>query len=140
MLTPLTLNGPIPFGVHRDGTVAAAEMRQRNAAVVGELGSGKTTVEHNLTAGLVRCPDCIVWMIDLGGGGLAMPWLNPWLDGDMRTPVVDWVAAELDEALLMTGMAVEIILHRRRVYRQLMKSRDVDKLPVDSHVPGIYIV
>lgn len=137
---PLTINQPIPFGRQPDGQLAAAAMRQACVAVVGQPGSGKTIVEQNLVAGLVRCPDCLVWGVDLSQGGLANPWLNPWLDGGMDLPVIDWVALDAAEAHAMLDAACAIIGARRAGYRQWMARKRTDKLPVDHEVPAIYIV
>lgn len=137
---PLTVNQPIPFGYNRDGTYAAAEMRQKCVAIVGTPGSGKTVVEQCFLAGLVRCPDALVWPIDLSNGGLTNPWLGPWLDGDMASPVLDWCAFDIGEALTMSEMALQIIDYRRTVYRRLMRRYDDDKLPCSHEIPAIYIL
>lgn len=139
-MEPLTINRPIPFGRNRDGTFAAAEMRQKCVAVVGTPGSGKTVVEQSFIAGLVRCPDALVWPIDLSNGGLTNPWLGPWLDGDMATPVLDWCAFTVDEALTMSEMALQIIDYRRTVYRPLMRRHNTDKIPCSHEIPAIYIL
>lgn len=139
-MEPLTIGRPIPFGYNRDGTYAAAEMRQKCVAIVGTPGSGKTVVEQCFLAGLVRCPDALVWPIDLSNGGLTNPWLGPWLDGDMASPVLDWCAFTIDEALTMTEMALQVIDYRRTVYRRLMRRHDDDKLPCSHEIPAIYIL
>ncbi len=139
-IEPLTINRPIPFGYHRDGTYAAAEMRQKCVAIVGTPGSGKTVVEQCFVAGLVRCPDALVWPIDLSSGGLTNPWLNPWLDGDMATPVLDWCAFTRDEAVIMTRVALEIIAARRLAYRRHMRRADTDIVPCSPDIPAIYIL
>lgn len=139
-MIPLTINAPIPFGYHRDGTIAQAEMRRRCAVVVGETNSGKSVVLHNLTAGLIRCPDVLVWHIDIGGAGLALPWIEPWLEHEMSSPVIDWVAPDEDEALTMTRYALDIIRSRRINYRRLMRNANTDILPVTHGLPTIHIV
>jgi hypothetical protein len=139
-MEPLSINGPIPFGRHRDGTYASAAMRQKCVAIVGTPGSGKTVVEQAFVAGLVRCPDALVWPIDLSNGGLTNPWLGPWLDGDMESPVLDWCAFDIDEALLMTEAALQIIDVRRLAYRRLMRARNTDKLPCSHDLPAIYLL
>jgi S-DNA-T family DNA segregation ATPase FtsK/SpoIIIE len=139
-MLPLTINGPIPFGWHRDDTVAAAELRSRCALAVGETGSGKSNLLQNLNAGLVRCPDALVWHIDLGGAGMSLPWLGPWLDGETDRPVIDWVAADVPEAIAMTECALAVITRRRLAYRREARRADVDMLPLTHQVPGVYIV
>lgn len=140
MLEPLTILEPIPFGRHRDGTPAAASMREQCVAIVGTPGSGKTVVEQCFIAGLVRCPDALVWPIDMSNGGLTNPWLNPWLDGDMPRPVLDWPAYTAAEALAMTDAALRIIDARRLAYRRLMRHHNTDKLPVSHDIPAIYLL
>src|SRR2546425_8816271 len=139
-MIPLSISGPISFGWHRDDTIAAAEMRQRCVLVVGDTGSGKSVVLQNINAGLVRCPDVLVWHIDLGGAGMSLPWLGPWLDGEARRPVVDWVAPDVDEALAMTETALGIIQRRRVAYRRATRRADVDMLPLTPRLPRLYIV
>lgn len=139
-MRPLTVNRPIPFGTHSDGTPAAAELRARCALVVGETGSGKTVTLQNFQAGLLRCPDALVFNIDLGGGGLALPWLGPWLDGDMARPGIDWLAPTVEEARIMARWCVDVILRRRVAYRAHMRAQNVDKLPITPQIPAIYVV
>lgn len=135
----LSINRPLPFGRHRDGTTAQAALRQSCVMVVSETGGGKTNFLHTVQADLVRCPDVLSWVIDLGGAGLALPWVAPWLDGEADRPVVDWVAPDLDEALWMTTFAIQIIKQRRAAYRHLLKAADSDLLPVTHGVPAIVI-
>jgi hypothetical protein len=137
---PLSINRPIPFGRHRDGSTAAALLRRQSFVIVGEPDSGKSVGLHVFNAGLMRCPDALVWHIDLGGAGLSAPWIGPWLDGDMARPVVDWVAHDLDEALLMTETAIQIVKGRRAVYREWMRRQNTDVLPVSAEIPAIEIL
>lgn len=136
----LTIDGPIPLGVYRDGTQVEANLRQCCSFTVGQRGSGKSNFLHNLSAGFLRCPDVLVWHIDLGGAGLALPWVGPWLDGDMERPVVDWVATDPAEAILMTEFALQVIDRRRAAYRLRMKERNSDILPCSFDLPAIRII
>lgn len=95
---------------------------------------------HTLTAGHVRCPDVLVWHIDLGGAGLALPWARPYLRGDIRRPVVDWPAPSLDEALVMTEFALQVIDGRRIAFSDLMADENVDLIPISHDIPAIRIV
>jgi heme exporter protein D len=95
---PLTVNEPLPVGLHEDGTVCTVTLREVAALIVGLRGSGKSNLIHVLIAQLSRCTDAVIFMIDLKGGRTALPWLRPWLQGRSGRPVIDWVATTRDEA------------------------------------------
>lgn len=139
-MNPLTINAPIPFGLHRDGSVAAAELRRKSAVLVGEPDSGKSVGLHCLAAGLFRCPDAIVMGIDLGGAGFIAPWLSPWLDDGATRPVFDAVAPDVDEALFLTQFLLDVIQVRRVIYRDHMRRNNSDVLPLSPDVPGILLL
>jgi hypothetical protein len=89
---PLTVNRPLPVGLHEDGNVCNVTLREVAALVVGLRGSGKSNLINVLIAQLSRCTDTVIFMIDLKGGRTALPWLRPWLEGRCPHPVIDWVA------------------------------------------------
>ena len=138
--SPLSINYTISIGVHRDSGVAEIEMRQPSTMVIGQKGSGKTNQLQVLIGGLVRCVDTLVWCLDMGGGGVALPWLWPWQEGRVDRPVVDWVAADPEEAQLMVDAALRIARHRKVAYAQRKRAANTDLLPIDQHVPEIIIV
>lgn len=138
--TPLSINAPIPLGLQRDTAAVAPVMRSRCSLVLAAPDKGKTNYLHDLTGGYVRCPDVLVWHIDLGGAGLALPWLDPWLEGRMDRPVIDWVATNIGEAQLMTEYALQVIVQRRGAYRRLMAEQNTDIIPCSPAVPAIRIV
>jgi hypothetical protein len=95
---PLTVNQPLPVGLHEDGTVCTVTLREVAALIVGLRGSGKSNLINVLIAQLARCTDAVIFMIDLKGGRTALPWLHPWLQNRGGRPVIDWVATTRDEA------------------------------------------
>jgi heme exporter protein D len=95
---PLTVNQPLPVGLHEDGTVCTVTLREVAALIVGLRGSGKSNLINVLIAQLSRCTDAVIFMIDLKGGRTALPWLRPWLQGRGGRPVIDWLATTRDEA------------------------------------------
>ena len=95
---PLTVNQPLPVGLHEDGTVCTVTLREVAALIVGLRGSGKSNLINVLIAQLSRCADTVIFMIDLKGGRTALPWLRPWLEGRAARPVIDWVATTREEA------------------------------------------
>lgn len=96
--TPLTINWPLPVGLHEDGTVCTVTLREVAALIVGLRGSGKSNLINVLIAQLARCRDAVIFMIDLKGGRTALPWLRPFLERRTARPVIDWVATTRDEA------------------------------------------
>lgn len=129
-----------------DGGLIEIEPRGRCGMVVSQTGGGKTNFLHTLTANYVRCDDVLPWHIDLGGAGLALPWVSPYLDtdveadGTLRGCPVDWVASTEDEAILMLEFAVQVIKVRRRQYQRMMLAGNTDVLPCSPSIPGIRIV
>lgn len=138
--SPLTLNGPLPLGVYRDGTTAAPSIRQLTSTFAGRKGSGKTNLSNVALAGCCRMTDNLVWVIDLNGGGLALPWLHAWHKaGKPGRPPVDWVADTPAKALAMAQAALRIAKARKPGYKHLEIEANDDKLPVSAAVPGILI-
>jgi hypothetical protein len=136
--SPLTLNGPVPIGVFRDGTVVAPVMRQRSGLTVGRRGSGKTNLMNLKIANQNRMNDHITWVIDLNGGGLALAWLHAWHQaGRPGKPPIDWVADTPDKALAMVQALLRIAKQRKPGYKHLEITANDDKLPVSPQVPGI---
>jgi hypothetical protein len=95
---PLSITRPIPVGLYEDGQVCSVTLREIAALIVGLRGSGKSNLLNVLLAQLARCPDVLIFAIDLKGGRMAAPWIEPWLDGRSPRPVVDWLATDREEA------------------------------------------
>jgi hypothetical protein len=137
---PLSINGPLPLGWRRDGLPVEVMLRRACMTVCAMTDGGKSNCLHTLTAALVRCPDVLVWHIDLAGAGLSLPWIGDFLAGEAPVPVIDWVATTVDEARLMTEMAIQIILTRRAAYADLMAAANSDIVSCSASVPQIVII
>lgn len=137
---PRSINDPVPLGVVRNGATAEVPLRYEAAILVGATGSGKSNELQTLMAGLLSCDDVLVCVIDYNGGGIALPWLTPWAEGEIDRPPVFWVADNEDEALLMCTWLVGVIEHRKRAYHQANASRDDDKLAASPQAPQIVLV
>jgi hypothetical protein len=138
--SPLTLNGGVPLGLHRDGDETAPCIRQLTTLAAGRKGSGKTNLLNVTLAGTVRMTDNLTWVIDLNGGGLALPWLHAWhTAGRPGRPPIDWVADTPAKALAMAKAALRIAKARKPGYKHLEIAANDDKLPVSPAVPGILI-
>ena len=94
----LSITRPIPLGLFEDGQVCAVTLREVATLIVGLRGSGKSNLLAVLLAQLARCPDVLIFAIDLKGGRMAAPWIEPWLAGRTSRPVVDWLATDREEA------------------------------------------
>ncbi|MEV3873620.1 hypothetical protein [Streptomyces sp. NPDC049906] len=145
-----TVNNPAPIALLSDGGRSELDMRQASTIVTGATGTGKTNWLHTLIARLNQTNDTLVWVIDLNGGSLGLPWLHAWhqaqTSGDpvaaaaVPVPGVDWLASTPAEATLMLEAAVRIAKARKVTYQQHMRAEDDDKLPVSPDVPEIVIV
>jgi hypothetical protein len=136
----LSGNGLIPVGWYRNSLDTAIPVREACTLCVSGTGGGKSNWLHDLTAGFVRCPDVLLWQIDIGGAGIVVPWADPYLTGRVDRPVVDWPAPNLAEALTMTEVALQVIAHRRIAYTRLMLDANTDLLPISAALPMIRIV
>ncbi|WP_461033427.1 hypothetical protein [Streptomyces mayteni] len=147
-----TVNNPLPLALLSDGGRAELDLRQASTIVAGTTGSGKTNWLHTLIARLNQCNDVLVWVIDLNGGSLALPWLHAWREAqtgaegsrwsgaDIPAPGVDWVASTPKEAARMLRAAVRIAKARKVAYQEHMRAEDDDKLPVGPTLPEIVIL
>jgi hypothetical protein len=130
----------LPIGVLRDGTEVNVKLRESSAFVFGQKRSGKTTTLFDIAAGILQCTDAIIWVIDFGGGGVALPFLYPYADGRMKIPAIDWVATTVDEAKKMADLALAIATDRKTFYKHRKRAANTNLLPLDADVPEIIIM
>jgi hypothetical protein len=105
---------PIPVGLYEDGRVCAVTLREMATLIVGLRGTGKSNLLNVLLAQLSRCADVLIFAIDLKGGRMAAPWIEPWLDGRSPRPVVDWLATDREEAERMLRALLRAVQARSR--------------------------
>jgi hypothetical protein len=110
----LSIVRPVPLGLFEDGQVCAATLREVATLIVGLRGSGKSNLLNVLLAQLARCADVLIFAIDLKGGRMAAPWLEPWLAGRADRPVVDWLATDREEAERMLRALLRAVEARSR--------------------------
>jgi hypothetical protein len=136
--SPRSYNDGLQHGVFRDGSEAAPCCRELSAIGVGRRGSGKSNLMHVWIAGQVRMVDALVWVIDLNGGGLALPWLRAWhRAGSPGRPPIDWVADTPDKVLALSEVLLNIARARKPGYADLQIEANDDKIPVSPEVPAI---
>ncbi|ARQ67499.1 hypothetical protein CAG99_00370 [Streptomyces marincola] len=147
-----TVNNPIPLALLADGGRAELDLRQASTIVAGATGTGKTNWLHRLIARLNQTNDVLVWVIDLNGGSLGLPWLHAWREAqtaaegsrwagaDIPAPGVDWLASTPAEAARMLRAAISIAKARKVAYQNDMRDADDDKLPVGPTLPEIVII
>ncbi|WP_406459748.1 hypothetical protein OH768_33750 [Streptomyces sp. NBC_01622] len=136
--SPRSLNDGLQLGIHKDGSEAAPCIRQLTAIFTGRKGSGKSNLMNVAIAGQLRMVDVLVWVIDLNGGSLALPWLRAWAKaGRPGRPPIDWVADTPEKVLAMAEALLRIAKARKPGYADLQIEADDDKIPVSAAVPGI---
>jgi hypothetical protein len=131
---PLTVNQPLPVGLHEDGTICTVTLREVAALIVGLRGSGKSNLINVLIAQLSRCRDTVIFMIDLKGGRTALPWLRPWLEGRVAQPVIDWVATTRDEAERMLRAVV------RGIDARAHSGAGGEKITPSTDLPAVILI
>jgi S-DNA-T family DNA segregation ATPase FtsK/SpoIIIE len=137
---PRTINDPVPLGVVRNGAPAVVPLRFESAVLVGAVGSGKSNELQTLMAGLIACEDTLVCVIDYNGGGVALPWLASWVEGEIARSPILWVADNEDEAMLLCNWLLAVIEHRKRAYHAANAARDDDKLAATPQTPQLVLV
>ncbi|MET9397779.1 hypothetical protein [Kitasatospora sp. NPDC002965] len=152
MAQTTTVNNPLPVALLSTGARAEMDLRQASTIVTGPTGTGKTNWLHTLIGRLNQTNDVLVWVIDLNGGSIGLPWLNAWRDAQLKrpgsrwadahipVPGVDWVASTPEEAKRMLAAAVRIAKRRKVAYQDAMRDANDDKLPVGPDTPEIVIV
>lgn len=136
----LSINDPVPYGVHRDGSLAQVVMRELSSLTVARRGAGKTNLMNVGLAQGCRMVDNLDWVIDLNGGNLALPWLHAWhTAGRPGKKPIDWVADTPQKALDMAEAALRIAQARKPGYAKRTIEANDDKLPVGPDVPAISI-
>ncbi|MCX4606969.1 hypothetical protein [Streptomyces mirabilis] len=138
--SPRSYNDGLQMGVHRDGSEVAPECRELCAIVSARRGSGKTNLMNVWIAGQQRMIDALSWVIDLNGGGIALPWLRAWAKlGRPGQPPIDYVADTPDKVLAMAQALLNIAKARKPGYADLQIAADDDKIPVSPQVPAIIV-
>jgi hypothetical protein len=111
---PMSILRPLPLGLFEDGQACAVTLREMATLIVGLRGSGKSNLLNVLLAQLARCADVLIFAIDLKGGRMAAPWIEPWLAGRTPKPVVDWLATDREEAERMLRALLRAVDARSR--------------------------
>lgn len=138
--TPRTIHQPIPIGVAA-GCHIGVDLLNNDLLVAGRMRSGTTLLMRSMAAGLGHCDDAVTWAIDIDhGGGTFLPFLDSYLDGRVDRPMVDWMAATVEEASLMADAVLQIINTRMRCYRSLLREHNTNRLPVNMDIPQIVVM
>lgn len=140
--TPASINDEFPVMTTPRGERLNICLRIMSMIVGGTTGTGKTTLLNRLILWLARCVDALIWVIDLNGGGVAVPWIEPWALKKADHPVVDWVADTEEEAAVMVAVGKAIGKERKTSAEARRRKKDADSnvLPVDRDLPAIVIL
>lgn len=140
--SPASINDTFPVMSTARGDLLSICLRIATTVLGGTTGSGKTTLLHRIIMFLARCTDALIWVVDYNGGGVARPWIKPYLSGEAEKPVVDWVATTDDEAAVMVAVA-SAIARDRKSNPEAERRKEVANdtvLPVDERMPAIVIL
>ena len=96
-----TINEEFAVGIDEIGGVTKITLQGLHMFLVGATGMGKSNLLNVIIAQLARCPDTLIWVIDMKYGRTARPWIAAWARGETQDPAIDWVATTRDEASLM---------------------------------------
>lgn len=135
-IRPRSILNPLPIGRTRSGKEIGPYFRESSAYLWGQKGSGKTNIVSVIISGALQCTNCLVWVIDLNGGGAAAPFLEAFKEGRVDRPCIDWVATTMAEVVEMVQVGKAIALDRKKYYRKLKKLHDTNLMPVGTGEQG----
>lgn len=140
--TPASITDDFPILTTPRGEILSICLRIYSMIIGGTTGSGKTTLLHRIIMWLARCTDALIWVVDLNGGGVADPWITPWVEGRASQPIVDWVARSEEEAAVLVAVARAVAVDRKSNQEARRRKRDANDtvLPVDDRMPAIVVM
>ncbi|MFB4312910.1 hypothetical protein [Actinomadura sp. 21ATH] len=138
--SPRAIRDGLDIGVRRNGAPAPAQLLWESGALVGETGSGKSNQLLAILARYLECHDTLALVIDHNGGAIALPWLRPWVQGEIDKPPILWVADKPAESELVCDWLIAVIEHRKRAYFEVQQAGDTDKLDPSPKVPHLLLV
>lgn len=140
--TPASINDDVQVMSTPRGEGLDICLRSQSMVIGGAPESGKTTLLHRIILWLARCIDCVIWVVDTNGGGVATPWLRAWAMGKAKRPVIDWVAADDEEAAVLVAVARAIAKDRKVSPEAVRRKHQQDTmiLPVDEQLPAIIVI
>lgn len=134
-ITPGSIYDPAPLGVYANGDIATITgLRQNSVLIAGTTGGGKSGAASTLLCWHTTRRDQVTYVIDLTGGRLGRPFMQPYLDGVTDRPAIDGLADTPERAEALLTWLRDVAVTRPVVYRQAMIDADDDKIPV--YAPG----
>jgi hypothetical protein len=132
---PWTINGGTPVAVEQAGDLHPIYFRQKNAAMYGAPGSGKTGSMKAATCSLALTADAILVGIDATGGQLVNDAQHAWETGQAKHPVFAAVARTYEEGEALARALVRINHARKSpAYTYLKRRENVTLLPIGAKV------
>lgn len=133
---PRSINDPIATGQFVDGNDVELRFRGFHGMLAGMTNHGKSAALDVIMAQTTACVDNVTIAL-AGNKGVRWlrNWLLPWLRGHADRPPVDWVAANIDEALL-----VLLDIYRAIDARQAMPNNGVNGWEPNVENPQITIL
>lgn len=135
-----SINEPMVIGRYRDASDVLAHVRERTMLLCGPKRRGKSTTLHGLIGRMLEQNDHLLFGIDLSGGDLLRPWMAPWLAGETERPPFDWVAADVEEAILLATAIRDIGRARKGLTAQIRMQADAMLTPLSPTLPRLTIL
>jgi hypothetical protein len=142
--TPISVRNAFKIGQYVDGSPITLTLREIAFLIVALRGRGKTNLINVIIFQLTRCYDVWLCIIDLKGGRVPKPWLQPWLErwkdptgvkDVIDRPLLGWVATTRAEAYrMLTALCAAID------YRAAAGLGGHEKLEPTREVPAIFCV
>lgn len=132
---PTSIREPLIFGIDRRNRPAGPIVREKNIGVFGEGGSGKSNAGKLLAMQYIAMSDTHLCTVDMTGLRFSLPFMQPWIDGEISIPPIFWIAFDPREAWLMFRALNRAAIARNNNYNKLKKDMDMDLMPISEHYP-----
>lgn len=136
---PTSINNLKDIGVGKDRQPILIDQRQASSVTVGMRGSGKTTVLNTMIGKTAPDTDSRSVVIDLNGGGLAVPWMMAEAMGLVRRSPVMAVGYDVDSALNLAEIFLDVAKDRKTRGASKKAKANVTLLPMTPQEPSYQI-
>jgi hypothetical protein len=131
----------LELAVASDRSIGGVNVNDNNVAVVGQIGSGKSTMLNVATAAVARCTDALVLAIDTKGNGeYPRRWIRAHYQGRAQRPAIHLVAVTDEQAELLTLGLRNVVDGRPAAYHELSTQQNSMKLLPTPAVPKLILI
>src|SRR5699024_993176 len=139
-VAPLSIDAPLPAGMHGDGTYVTLPLNCKPGSIVGDTPNGRAAHPASGVLQPYSRTHTVAFGVHLSGGEAFRPFRRPWLEGKATKPAIDWVATTPKDAELLLDFLLGAIAARSAGYADLLAEVNDDKVPSSPAIPHLELV